>query len=134
MMRCPRCSYQPLQREWSWCPRCAAPISAAAPAPEQTAADGEWRRNDQLLLAVALLLGFLILVSIFSLVLFILISATWSDVLWWTIGGFIALRLLWWGRGPKKATPPRRIPSDGAHDAAVALSAVLGVRDGVRRE
>jgi hypothetical protein len=55
------------------------------------------------------------------------------ELIWWIIFIYIAIRLLWWLWRPAPRTLLRRGPRRpvDAHDAAVAIAAVLGVRDGL---
>jgi hypothetical protein len=55
-----------------------------------------------------------------------------AEALWWLAGLWISGRLLWSLWGPKLPAGRRVVGAD-AHDAAVALAGVLGVRDGVDR-
>lgn len=60
------------------------------------------------------------------------------ELLWTILLIWIAIRIVWWGFGHHfRPKPPRiqpRLSTDDAHDAAISIAAVLGVRDGRRRE
>ena len=63
------------------------------------------------------------------------------EVVWTVILIWIAIRIAWWAIRPKpdRRTQLRRTlqadrTRDDAHDAAVSVAAVLGVRDGAKRE
>lgn len=55
------------------------------------------------------------------------------ELMWWIIPIYLAIRLLWWLWRPTPRTlfrgSPRR--QTDAHDAAISVVAVLGVRDGL---
>lgn len=57
------------------------------------------------------------------------------DWMWWIIIGYLTVRVLAWLFAPHFRAPTPRLQSahrpDGAHDAAVSIAAVLGVRDGL---
>ena len=58
------------------------------------------------------------------------------ELIWWIILIYIAIRLVWWLWRP---APPTLLRSGArrqadAHDAAVSVAAVLGVRDGLHAE
>ncbi|HSK47581.1 MAG TPA: hypothetical protein VLA05_06205 [Coriobacteriia bacterium] len=98
--------------------------------------DVRWATRDRLLLGFAVLIGLLGLAGLAYLIFGLWLQLTILELFWWIVGLWISARLLWWSWGPRRQ-PRLRVPArpeDSAHDAAIAVSAVLGVRDGLRRD
>lgn len=115
---------------------CSAPIAAAGPAPEPAAQEPGRGWRERVLLSLAILLGVLIFLAVTYLVLFVWLRLSPGELVWWGLAAWLSARLLSWSWGPRRQ-PRLRVPTrpkDSAHDAAIAISAVLGVRDGLRRD
>jgi hypothetical protein len=65
------------------------------------------------------------------------LAGGWGQLFWWGVTAWIALRIVGLAYPPRRGPvlPPRRHePAADAHDAAVSVAAVLGVRDALHRK